>query len=116
MRPLFLIYDILTVNKCYTTANAWNATVNEFVQAGKLKLSRQKGSVIHDERHSRKSVKFLERSNLIKHLFIERQLFIVRSYHKIGENNHKFYMISFGRQLQFKVTTKDNFMYGSFLV
>ena len=45
--PLLMVDDILTINKCSTTATALNATVNAFIESKKLKLSHDKCSVIH---------------------------------------------------------------------
>ena len=49
---LLMVDDILTINKCSTTANTMNATVNAFIEAKKLRLRYEKCSAIHVGKHS----------------------------------------------------------------
>ena len=45
--PLLMVDDILTINKCDSTASAMNSTVNTFIESKKLELSHKKCCVIH---------------------------------------------------------------------
>ena len=45
--PLEMVDDILTISKCSMTSVTMNATVNVFINNKKLKLSKEKCSVLH---------------------------------------------------------------------
>ena len=44
---LLMVDDILTVSKCSSTASAMNATVNNFIENKRLRLSHKKCCVVH---------------------------------------------------------------------
>ena len=45
--PLEMVNDVLTVSKCSITSLTMNIVVNSFMENKKLKLSKEKCSVIH---------------------------------------------------------------------